>query len=167
MSINIQQTPVIVTAHARSCSSTYAIIFACPRANLVLPKRGVVESGKNQLRGHSMAWWRVTQGLRKTSLEIACTQTFNWSQLKSIKLDWTGVLVNLSNMLGIKCCWENLLVERRLHKLEACYGKIHSSVVHISKMRSNILRSFLQFFHFFVMLLENFCFHSPVQQRMI
>ena len=77
MSREHQQTPVIVTAHARSCPSTYAIFLPERRANLVLPKRGVVESGKNQLRGHSMAWWRVTQGLRKASLETACTQTFN------------------------------------------------------------------------------------------
>ena len=76
-SISIQQTAVIVTAHACSCSSTYAIVFPAPRANLVLPKRGVVESGKNQLRGHSMAWWRVTHGLRKAGLEIACTQASN------------------------------------------------------------------------------------------
>ena len=51
--------------------------FAASRANLVLPKRGVVESGKNQLRGHSMARWRVTHGLRKAGLEIACTQASN------------------------------------------------------------------------------------------
>ena len=47
------------------------LIWFCPNV--------VVEPGKNQLRGDSMAWRRVTPALRKTGLGIACTQAFNWT----------------------------------------------------------------------------------------
>ena len=88
------------------------------------------------------SWWGVTQALRKAAFKSRARKPSIADQLKSIKLSqgWNLDDPKLYYFHG-ELLKGSVPTERQLHKSKTWGGKIRSPAVHISEMRSNVLRS--------------------------